>query len=272
MNFFKSNIKIILFFLLTLFIFFNAAIEPFVIYDMQIVKLPYNDSMFFQVYASSILIAFIALCALSILDFKDLKSKHWVIATVFGIVALLPMLISATSANLSLATAVFFTYLASVTMRNQYGNKMPIVTSPKPRHLITDVSIVVTIILVWLLSIPWSSVELSFSISNTLWALTAATAEEVIFRLFLFYVIVKLSKDNNPPMLVTLLILVIPFSVWHIIGDSMQNGLLYGLNSLQSFIFTSTIISILALKRGLFAAILLHFLINFIQGILQHIS
>lgn len=267
MGYLRTNIKIIIFLLLTIFIFLNTAIEPFIVEGMQILKFPHSEPMFFQIYASSIFLSFIALCAFSITDFKNLKPKHWVVATIFGVAVLLPMLINATSANISFAVATFFTYLASITMKNQYGNRMPFITSTKYLDIAVDISIVVGLALLRVFTAPWSDVEFGLSLNRVvLWPLAAAIAEEVIFRLFLFYIIIKLSKNNNPPFFITLLILVIPFSLWHIIDVSIRSGILYGLSNVHHIIFISTIISILAIKRGLLPAILLHFLINAIHG------
>ena len=271
MEYFRTNMKIILFLLLMIFVFLNAAIEPFIIQDMRILELPHDHPMFFQMYASSIFASCIALCASSIVDFKDLKPKHYIVAMAFGAVALLPMLVLSTSANISLGVATFFTYLASVTMRNQYGNKMPIVTSTKLPDIAIDVSIVVAIVVVLFLSQPWAIIEFNFSVNDVIfWLLATSIPEEVIYRLFLFYVVVKFSEDNNPPFFITILMLVIPFSIVHVIGTSIQSGLLSSLSNLitSGFIIIATIISILALKRGLFPAILLHFLINSIRAII----
>lgn len=75
-----------------------------------------------------------------------------------------------------------------------------------------DISIVLALILTRLLFINWSIVEFGFSLNRVvLWPLPDAIGEKVIFRLCLFYVIVKFGKDNKPPFFITILILVIYF-------------------------------------------------------------
>jgi len=95
-------------------------------------------------------------------------------------------------------------------------------------------------------------------------AFGAGVSEEIIFRLFLFSVIVRVSKGEVESKFLAILIMVLPFALFHFVDIGVYHGFLeafsYGINLL----FIAIPITLLALKRNVFTAIGAHFLLNFI--------
>ncbi len=99
-------------------------------------------------------------------------------------------------------------------------------------------------------------------------AIAAAVSEEIIFRYFLFAIIVKAYNGEVKNMLIAYLFLIIPFSALHLIDGIILGGFLSVIPALISMVLISAIHSIIACKRDLLTAISMHFTIDFILALL----
>jgi len=229
------------------------------------------------VYSSGIVLSILSIIAMCMTDFEKLKKKDYYIAIFFALVTLFPILVNASSASIPFAVITFFGYLASVTLANESTYKMPIFTSTKFRDIAFDIglSIAVTIgyfIFMFILGGDFVDILLKTfqttgvqtTVSNIIWPLATSMSEEVVFRMFLFYVVIKLNKNEKVPFITMVLILSIPFALWHRIDQMFHSGIIYIMNEGIIIYLGGIIFSVVALKRNLFVAILVHFLNNFI--------
>ena len=74
----------------------------------------------------------------------------------------------------------------------------------------------------------------------------ALVSEEVIFRLFIFSVIVYMCKGKEPPKLVTFLVMVVPFAMLHVVDEVVSYGFFHSLPNLIQVCLVAAPITTLA--------------------------
>jgi len=254
----KVNIKIPLFLLLLLFVFY--------ILTSPVSK--ENHHMFYSLYSLGIMASTIALCLIFVIDFRVLKPKHWASASIFGLLSTnttTPL----TNTGVAIGICTFFSYLAAVTLLDSSKHRIVMHTSFKCSDIMIDLTLILlssSIYIVFLLFVVGHGLEFQLSFSLIKNSLAPAVWEEIVFRMLLFSIIVKLNNDEKVPIVIMLLIMVVPFVLVHEIDDAVRYGLFP--NGLPiPMIITATAFSLLAIKRNLLTAIGAHFFIGLIYRI-----
>ena len=253
----QTNIKVLLFFFLSLFVFYTtvAALPEEVFYD------------FHRLYSWRILYSTITLGSVFCLNFDTLKRRHWINAVVFGALSMghrAPL-----SSNFVVGVTVFFVYLAAVSLNDESEYKIKMFTSLKVRDMTLNMVIILVVLI--LFTVSWftnhfQGVEFGLHIHpfGIAHALAPSVSEEIIFRLFLFSLMIKLNRGLEVNTITLLVIMVVPFALLHAIDETIRYGFThpsaYGI--WISVVPMAVIISLLAMKRGLFTAMGVHFAMN----------
>ena len=199
---------------------------------------PYTFHLFGIIYT------FIILCSVVIIDFEKLAKKDYIIALCLGLLS-----IGVTSPvnymGIISGICALFAYLGSVTLSGNYESKMHLFRSGEVKDIMRSIAIIlfigcVFIFMEWLGQNP---LRFSFDILSIFRALVS---EEVIFRLFIFSVIVYMCKGKEPPKLVTFLVMVVPFAMLHVVDEVVSYGFFHSLPNLIQVCLVAAPITILA--------------------------
>jgi len=201
-----------------------------------------------------------------IIDFEKLAKKDYIIALSLSLLS-----IGVTSPvnymGIISGICALFAYLGSVTLSDNNESKMHLLRSGEVKDIMKSIAVIlfigcVFIFMEWLGQNP---LRFSFDILSIFRALGAGVSEEVIFRLFIFSVIVYMCKGKEPPKLVTFLVMVVPFAMLHVVDEVVAYGFFHSLPNLIQVCLVAAPITILAWKRDLFTAIGVHFIYDVIS-------
>ncbi|ESL02528.1 CAAX amino terminal protease family protein [Catonella morbi ATCC 51271] len=221
---------------------------------------PYTFHLFGIIYT------FIILCSVVIIDFEKLAKKDYIIALCLGLLS-----IGVTSPvnymGIISGICAFFAYLGSVTLNCNYESIMLLLRFGEVKDIMKSIAIIIFIgcIFIFMEWLGQNPLRFSFDILSIFRALGAGVSEEVIFRLFIFSVIVYMCKGKEPPKLLAFLIMVIPFALLHVIDEVVVYGFFHSLPALIQVCLVAAPITILAWKRDLFTAMGVHFIYDVIS-------
>ncbi|MCL1994619.1 MAG: CPBP family glutamic-type intramembrane protease [Defluviitaleaceae bacterium] len=276
------NIRVVMFFLLGIFVFLNMVSLP----NYQAFNLPHRDYLpiFYTLYSFGIIFSMVALVLIFFIDFEQLKLKYWLVSCFVGIISMFtirPISIYSVQ-QITLGVSMFFVCLSIPTLSKplEEEEKIRIFTPSKSYGIPQD--IVVGFLIFMVLSAIGTNPGIAGSIalirgevafSTLLHSFIGATSvgiwEEVFFRMFLVYLIMKLNNYKYVPFVVMLLITSLLFTLVHFVDLIIVSGLdSVSLSDIFAVMVMSSTLFILALKRSLFAAVWLHFLFNFLRFIL----
>jgi len=263
MEYKRTDALIILFFFYSLFIFYlmiSPPVEP-------------DHHMFYTLYAFGILISTIGLTSIFCIKLEALKKVHFISALIFGVLSMaitIPLIITGVAMGIS----TFFIYLASISLSHTSEYRMKMITSFKLRDISIDLLLIATIALSFMLlhinTLITSDVSFQINLIPLLFvalnSLAPAISEEIIFRMFLFALMIKINKGYNVSTITMLIIMIVPFVLIHVIDIAVIYGFWHPntLGIIISITPVSVVISVLALKRNIFTAIGVHFMYNFI--------
>lgn len=250
-----SKIKLFLFLIINVFIFY--------VYTRT---MPMGDvhEKAYMIHFFSILFSFIIMMTILIIDIQDYSKEDWIIAGILGLISLgnpYPIHLM----GILKGICVFFSYIASKTLFGQYTTRMEMFNFTNLREVIDDlkwIAIVTGSFIILVILTSGMPIQFDFQPNMLFRALSAGISEEIIFRLFLFSVIVQVSKGNVESNILTILIMILPFSIFHLVDMGVYQGFMPAfINSANIFIMAIPI-TLLALKRNVFSAIVVHFLID----------
>ena len=221
---------------------------------------PYTFHLFGIIYT------FIILCSVVIIDFEKLAKKDYIIALCLGLLSI-GVTRPVNYMGIISGICALFAYLGSVTLSGNYESKMLLLRSGEVKDIMKSIAIIlfigcVFIFMEWLGQNP---LRFSFDILSIFRALGAGVSEEVIFRLFIFSVIVYMCKGKEPPKLLAFLIMVIPFAMLHVVDEVVAYGFFHSFPNLIQVCLVAAPITILAWKRDLFTAMGIHFVYDLIS-------
>ena len=161
----------------------------------------------------------------------------------------------------------FFAYLGSVTLSCNYESKMLLLRSGEVKDIMKSIAVIIFIgcIFIFMEWLGQNPLRFSFDILSIFRALGAGVSEEIIFRLFIFSVILYICKGKEPPKLLAFLAMVIPFALLHVIDEVVAYGFFHSLPTLIHVCLVTAPITILAWKRDLFTAMGVHFIYDLIS-------
>lgn len=218
----------------------------------------------YQFHFFNILLSFIIMASIPFLKFQDYTKKDWIIAGLLGILSMgIPWPVHTTS--IINGACVFITYLASKTLYGEYDTRMELFNATNVLEFLEDLK--------WMLivSVPYvafivitnaTPIRFNLQLHMIIRALGAGVSEEIIFRFFLFSVIVRVSKGVVESKFLAILILVLPHAIFHYVEIGVYHGLLLVFTSGINLLYIAIPITLLALKRNVFTAIGAHLLIN----------
>lgn len=202
-----------------------------------------------------------------IIDFEKLAKKDYIVAVSLGL-----MSVGITSPvnymGIISGICTVFAYLASITLSDKNTNKMVLIRSIEMKYIIKSVAVILSMGCFFAL-IQWifgqGSIIFSFEISSLFRALGAGISEEIIFRLFIFSIILHICKGEEIPKFLTFSAMVIPFSMLHVIDQAVNSGLINSLPNIIQVVLIATPITILAWKRDLLSAMGVHFIYDLVS-------
>ena len=158
--------------------------------------------------------------------------------------------------------------MASITFSDKNTNKMVLICSIEMKYIIKSAAFILSMGCCFVL-IQWifgkGSIIFSFEISSLFRALVAGISEEIIFRLFIFSIILHICKGEEIPILLTFSAMVIPFSMLHVIDQAVNSGFINSLPNIIQVVLIAVPITILAWKRDLLSAMGVHFIYDLVS-------
>lgn len=223
----------------------------------------------YTLHFGNILYSFVILISILIMRFQDYSKKDWIIAIVLGVISLgitTPIMIT----GIISSTCVVVTYLASKSLYGKYSTRMELFNAKSFKDFLIDLKWILIVsgffIGVRLVSISFlgMSIQFAFHPSMLARALGAAVSEEIIYRLFLFSVIVDIGKGEVESNVLAVLVMIIPFGLFHFVEVGIFQGVLSAFIMSLNFLAFSIAETILALKRNVFSSMIVHFLIDIV--------
>lgn len=259
----KTYVKIKLLLFLVVFLFL------FVIYcvTMPIGDVHYGEYTF---HFFNMTLLFITMISILILELQSYSKKDWVIAGLLGLLSI-GITISVNVTGVINGICVFFTYLASKTLYGEYSTRMELFNAKNVQEFLEDLKwmFIVSGYFILIKFIKVYKIHRSFQFylhwDALFQALGASISEEIVFRLFLFAVVVHISKGDVKLSFLAILIMVLPFSLFHFVEVGIYEGILEAFINGMNLCIVSIALTFLALKRNVFTAIGAHFLIDFIS-------
>ena len=236
---------------------------------VYVVTLP-TQSIHYKSYTFhlfGIIYTIVMLCSIMIIDTKKIAKKDYIVAVSLGL-----MSVGITSPinymGLLSGICTVFAYLASITLSDKNTNKMVLIRSIGMKYIIKSVAVILSMgcffaLLQWIFG--QGSIIFSFEISSLFRALGAGISEEIVFRLFIFSIILHICKGEEIPKLLTFSAMVIPFSMLHVIDQAVNSGLINSLPNIIQVVLIATPITILAWKRDLLSAMGVHFMYDLVS-------
>ena len=219
----------------------------------------------YMVHFFNILLSFIIMVSIPFLKFQDYTKKDWIIAGLLGILSMgTPWPIQTMS--IIKGACVFITYLASKTLYGEYETRMELFNATNLREFLGDLKWMLIVSVPYLaLAVITNATPIQFNLQLHLIieALGSSVSEEILFRLFLFSVIVRVSKGEVESKFLAILIMALPFAIFHFVDIGVYHGFLAAFMDGLSLSIVVIPITLLALKRNVFTAIGAHFLYNF---------
>lgn len=231
-----------------------------------------NEEVYYKSYTFnfiSVLYTFIILCSVLIIDFKQLTKQNWLTAFCLGLLSIgvtIPIIYIGILSSICTSTA----YLVSISMSNSYEEKIDLFPQGGFQELVKDI-IIILLTLIILIILSWSKIKAAqnisifkFSFIPIFKALGASISEEVIFIMFLYSIMLKVNNGEELPILLTLAVITLPFSIIHTIEQIIQTGFFSAIPKIITFCYWNIVSILLAKKRSLFAAIGVHFVNDWI--------
>ena len=214
---------------------------------------PYTFHLFGIIYT------FIILCSVVIIDFEKLAKKDYIVAVSLGL-----MSVGITSPvnymGIISGICTVFAYLASITLSDKNTNKMVLIRSIEMKYIIKSVAVILS------MGCFFALIQWIFGQGSIIFrALGAGISEEIIFRLFIFSIILHICKGEEIPKFLTFSVMVIPFSMLHVIDQAVNSGLINSLPNIIQVVLIATPITILAWKRDLLSAMGVHFIYDLVS-------
>lgn len=247
-------------------VFLLMSIMIFVIYCITIPTQNIHDKTYtFNLF--SIIYSFIILCAILIIDFSTLTKIDSIVALIIGLFSIGVTTPINIMGILSGICAVF-AYLVSVSVFQNNKYKMCFLYSKKFRDIIIDIIIIISICFIFVLLQLFSSQEtISFNLNLDVVfrAVGAGISEEVIFRMFIYAIILKIFDKDEPPAILTFLLMIVPFAILHTVDLAVSNGIITIIPIVLQVSLTIIPCTLLAWKRDLCTAIGVHICYNILS-------
>lgn len=253
-----SKGKITIFLLLCIFLIFIYVIT---IPTKNIHYKSYTFHLFGIIYS------FIILCSIVIIDLEKIVKKDYIIALCLGLLS-----IGVTSPinymGVLSGICTLFAYLGSMTLSAEYNNKIILIRSTEFKYIMESIAVILSIVCAFIF-IEWTLGKnpaiFNFEIIMLFRAIGAGISEEIIFRLFIFSIILHICKGEEPPKLLTFFVMVIPFALLHVIDQAVYNGFINSLYTIIQIVLIITPITMLAWKKDLFNAIGVHIIYDLVS-------
>lgn len=255
-----NKIKIILFLLMLIFLFSIYCVT------VPVENIHYKSYTF---HFFNILYSFTILACIALMKFQDYSKKDWIMAVVLGLGSVFittPINISGVISSLCVGA----TFLTSKTLYGKYNQRMDLFNAKTSMEFFNDLKWILIIILLFLAIkligayASGKSIQFEFHLSMLGRALGAGISEEIIFRLFLFSVLVSICKEREVSKFLAVMVMSIPFALFHCVEIGVNNSLIMAfLNSFKYWI-VSLLLTVLAFKRNVFSSIMVHFMIDII--------
>lgn len=247
-----------------LWLFLFMSIFLFVVYVKTMPGGDAHDGAY-MLHFFNILLSFVILVSIPVLNFQDYTKKDWFIAGILGILSMgTPWPIMTMS--IIKGVCVFTVYLASKTLYGDYNTRMELFNATNIREFLEDLKwmLIVTVLYVVIAVIANDApIQFNLQLNLIIRALGAGVSEEIIFRLFLFSVIVRVSKGEVESKFLAILIMALPFAVFHYVDKGVYTGFQAAFIGGIGILIIAIPITLLAMKRNVFTAIGAHVLINF---------
>ena len=148
----------------------------------------------YQFHFFNILLSFIIMASIPFLKFQDYTKKDWITACLLGVLSI-GIGWSFHTTSIINGTCVFVTYLASKTLYGEYDTRMELFNATNVRDFLDDLKwiFIVTVPYVALAIITTDTpIHFNLQLHMIIRAVRAGVSEEIIFRLFLFSVVLTL--------------------------------------------------------------------------------
>lgn len=171
----------------------------------------------------------IVFCLLLSTNYKKGLS-HWIMAVVLGLGSVFittPINISGVISSL----CVVATFLTSKTLYGKYNQRMDLFNAKTSMEFFNDLKWILIIILLFLAIkligayASGKSIQFKFHLSMLGRALGAGISEEIIFRLFLFSVLVSICKEREVSKFLAVMVMSIPFALFHCVEIGVNNSI-----------------------------------------------
>lgn len=159
------------------------------------------------------------------------------------------------------------TYLASKSVSYNYKNNVRFFYSKKLKDILINIGIILlygVVIAIYKIVQDNLSVIHDISIKLFVSALAAGISEEIIFRFFVYSLMLCFNKGKDPYKILAYIIMIVPFAILHIIDIIVFNGFYQALPTFITVCFTILPCTWIAMKRDVFTAIGIHFIYDYI--------
>lgn len=223
---------------------------------------PYTMRMGYMLFTAVIV------TSLFLIDWKRLTSRQIVMAVVLGVLGMcvnLKMFVGVAS-----GVATGFAYLAIQRFLGEEDYFCLVRRGKEEWKKNLKVIFFGGIIIIFLHCMPAFGnayqIEWHPSIWSVLGPIGAGVSEEMIFRMFLFAILLKLGNGKEPPTVIALLVLGVPFALFH-----NMELLVYGqygayLNSCLEVFLNTCVMYLIVRKRDYVTAVTVHALIDIVIG------
>lgn len=231
---------------------------------------PYTYHIFSMIYTGVII------CSVAMIDFRKIAKNDLRIALICGVLSC-GVTIPINIMGILSAVCTLFAYLASRTLVASYKNSMCFIRSRLAKDSLDNVRIIVLIgalfvFLRWFMLLKEGKMmDIQFQLPFLFESIGASVSEEIIFRMFLFSVMLRMNEGKEPPKLIAYFVMIVPFCLLHNIEGIIFNGFLSIVPTVIIQCLIGTILAILAHRRDLVTAIGVHFLLDTIHMMMRSV-
>ena len=252
-----TKLKITMFLLVCVFLIFIYVVT------IPTTNIHYKSYTF---HLFSIIYSFMIVCSIVIIDLEKIVKKEYIIALCLGLLSI-GVTTPINYMGVLSGMCTLFAYLGGMTLSAEYNNKMILIRSTEFKYIMRSIAVILSIVCAFIF-MEWTLGEIpaifNFEIITLFRAIGAGISEEIIFRFFIFSIILYICKGEEPPKLLTFFVMVIPFSLLHVIDQVVYNGFINSLTAMTQTVLINIPITILAWKKDLFNAIGFHIIYDLV--------
>lgn len=224
-------------------------------------------------YSTQVLIwlyAIFIFITIFVIDIEKLTKKDMVIALSLGLISIgIIIPISIIGCFSGLCTSC--TYLASKSVSYNYKNNICFICSKKFKFILLNIGIIFLYGgFIATYKIVQGNLSIQHDISTKIFvkvfisALGAGISEEIIYRFFVYSIMLHLNRGKEPYKVLAYIIMIVPFAMLHIIDIISFNDFYQAFPMLVNVCITILPCTLIAMKRDVFTAIGIHFIYDFV--------